>query len=54
MQDDIDMLLTNLYANNLGYNTTFNLIESLADDIIKLSNLNVILKHINLKYHSEF
>ena len=54
MQDYIDLLVTNLCINNLEYNITFDLIESLADDNIKLSNLNVILKHINLKCHLEF
>ena len=54
MQDYIDLLVTNLCINNLEYNITFDLIESLADDFIKLSNLNVILKHINLKCHLEF
>ena len=54
MQDYIDLLVTNLCINNLEYNITFDLIESLADDFIKLSHLNVILKHINIKCHLEF
>jgi hypothetical protein len=54
MQDYIDLLVTNLCINNLEYNITFDLIESLADNIIKLSHLNVILKHINIKCHLEF